>query len=595
MLSAVGTLYVQGVKIDWQAFDRDYPRRRLSLPTYPFQRERHWIENSHSAPESPGLQTGHPLLGRSVLSPRLTDVVHEVALGAWTPAYLNDHRVFGAPVFPATGYFEAVRAALAQLSEGEYRIEEMAIEDALVLPETGTRTVQLILSPIAGETDAYAFEFHSLDDSHQGRPHWRLHAAGTARAMRREATAQSEPQLPLLEDCEWKEGAQFYSRVRASGLEYGESFRGIARIRAQGGDGEAEVRLPEASEAEDRATYWLHPAIFDAGLQTVLACLPQESDGGDAIHLPVGFRRVYFHGSTRELRTARARVKREGNSFSAEVELLDGSGQLLVSIHGLTLRPIRRAAFGNLGLGQARSLDEWLYRQVWQAKALAAPALAATRTPIRLSTSELSARAASRWKGLSEQHSLSGYDTLAPQLDALSAGYVLAALKGLGWELTPGQRRRADTLADELKVVPAHRQMFHRALEMLQEDGVLLREGAFWIVPRVPPAGNPVRLSEQLMKQWPLNGAEISMTARCGAALAAVFSGKQDPIELLFPAGSLRDLEAIYHRAPFARVSDGDRSRDGWDYRLCAAASAARPDGVYLHRRFTPLPCPRRG
>jgi len=57
---------------------------------------------------------------------------------------------------------------------------------------------------------------HSLDDSHQGRPHWRLHAAGTARAMRREATAQSEPQLPLLEDCEWKEGAQFYSRVRAS-------------------------------------------------------------------------------------------------------------------------------------------------------------------------------------------------------------------------------------------------------------------------------------------------------------------------------------------------------------------------------------------
>jgi len=150
---------------------------------------------------------------------------------------------------------------------------------------------------------------------------------------------------------------------------------------------------------------------------------------------------------------------------------------------------------------------------VWQAKALAAPALAATRTPIRLSTSELSARAASRWKGLSEQHSLSGYDTLAPQLDALSAGYVLAALKGLGWELTPGQRRRADTVADELKVVPAHRQMFHRALEMLQEDGVLLREGAFWIVPRVPPAGNPVRLSEQLMEQWPLNGAEISMTA----------------------------------------------------------------------------------
>jgi malonyl CoA-acyl carrier protein transacylase len=50
LLSAVGTLYVQGVKIDWQAFDRDYPRRRLALPTYPFQRERYWIDQSSRKP-----------------------------------------------------------------------------------------------------------------------------------------------------------------------------------------------------------------------------------------------------------------------------------------------------------------------------------------------------------------------------------------------------------------------------------------------------------------------------------------------------------------------------------------------------------------
>ena len=67
LLSAVGALYVQGVKIDWQAFDRDYPRRRLALPTYPFQRERHWIDGPEAKrdamPESvsPGLQNGPPV------------------------------------------------------------------------------------------------------------------------------------------------------------------------------------------------------------------------------------------------------------------------------------------------------------------------------------------------------------------------------------------------------------------------------------------------------------------------------------------------------------------------------------------------------
>lgn len=45
MLTSLGELYRQGVPIDWAGFDRDYPqRRKVSLPTYPFQRERYWID-----------------------------------------------------------------------------------------------------------------------------------------------------------------------------------------------------------------------------------------------------------------------------------------------------------------------------------------------------------------------------------------------------------------------------------------------------------------------------------------------------------------------------------------------------------------------
>ena len=35
MLQSLGALYEHGVPIDWTGFDRDYPRRRLQLPTYP--------------------------------------------------------------------------------------------------------------------------------------------------------------------------------------------------------------------------------------------------------------------------------------------------------------------------------------------------------------------------------------------------------------------------------------------------------------------------------------------------------------------------------------------------------------------------------
>jgi 3-oxoacyl-[acyl-carrier-protein] synthase II len=37
-------LYVRGVPIDWLEFYNDYPCRKVTLPTYPFQRQRYWIE-----------------------------------------------------------------------------------------------------------------------------------------------------------------------------------------------------------------------------------------------------------------------------------------------------------------------------------------------------------------------------------------------------------------------------------------------------------------------------------------------------------------------------------------------------------------------
>jgi microcystin synthetase protein McyG len=43
MLSSLGRLEVQGIEVNWRGFDGDYPRRRVALPTYPFQRKRYWI------------------------------------------------------------------------------------------------------------------------------------------------------------------------------------------------------------------------------------------------------------------------------------------------------------------------------------------------------------------------------------------------------------------------------------------------------------------------------------------------------------------------------------------------------------------------
>lgn len=43
MLNTLGRLYVDGASPDFHAFDSYWPRQRLSLPTYPFQKRRYWI------------------------------------------------------------------------------------------------------------------------------------------------------------------------------------------------------------------------------------------------------------------------------------------------------------------------------------------------------------------------------------------------------------------------------------------------------------------------------------------------------------------------------------------------------------------------
>lgn len=63
ILSTCGQLVVNGVEIDWAGFDKDYARHKILLPTYPFQRERHWVESTLKKPQQQGLR---PMLDKMI-------------------------------------------------------------------------------------------------------------------------------------------------------------------------------------------------------------------------------------------------------------------------------------------------------------------------------------------------------------------------------------------------------------------------------------------------------------------------------------------------------------------------------------------------
>ena len=63
VLETLGRLYTQGAEVDWKVFDRGYGRRRVILPTYPFERQRHWVEGGERSQLRPliGIPDAVPL------------------------------------------------------------------------------------------------------------------------------------------------------------------------------------------------------------------------------------------------------------------------------------------------------------------------------------------------------------------------------------------------------------------------------------------------------------------------------------------------------------------------------------------------------
>lgn len=92
---------------------------------------------------------------------------------------------------------------------------------------------------------------------------------------------------------------------------------------------------------------------------------------------------------------------------------------------------------------------------------------------------------------------------------------------------------------------------------MLQQDGYLLREGQGWTVSRVPPDENPEEALTALLKEYPSCSAELILTGRCGRHFARAMRGESEPLQLLFPDGSISDVVKLYKDSPYFRFYNG--------------------------------------
>ncbi|MDE2779847.1 MAG: type I polyketide synthase [Chloroflexota bacterium] len=123
---AVAQAYEAGLQVSFEGLFAGESRRRISMPGYPFQRERYWVDETRQRRAS----VGHPLLGERHESAR-GEITFESELFPSDPSWLADHRVFGRLVAPGALYGAlAVSASIAEGS-GPTVVQEMQLHNPL--------------------------------------------------------------------------------------------------------------------------------------------------------------------------------------------------------------------------------------------------------------------------------------------------------------------------------------------------------------------------------------------------------------------------------------------------------------------------------
>jgi acyl transferase domain-containing protein/acyl carrier protein len=388
MLTGLGVLFARGAVVRWDVLKDAQGGKRIPLPTYPFQRERYWIEAPMRA-STPDLKSGHPLLGdRHELASSPGTHVWERDISLETHPWLGDHRVQGAAIVPATAYIEmAIAAGGDVLGAGSLGVREIENLKPIILHDGVVHRVQATMVVEADGSARFAVHGRRIltaGPANSPTP-WIQHM--TARLTRIDAPSAAaglEALEPLKRGANGAlAGAKFYALLAQKGNQWGPCFQGMQQVWR--GDGEAlgRVQIP-ASLAGEVGRYRFHPAVSDSCGHALVATVPLEAaegaTGGAFVGGGVGEIRFHRSPSGQTLWTharLRARGDDDSNVVIGDVWVYDETGALVSETLEARLWYLDDKSNGTStglpGAGPlvAGVLDHWYYEVRWQLQELA--------------------------------------------------------------------------------------------------------------------------------------------------------------------------------------------------------------------------------
>jgi len=365
-LSKLLDLWVKGLELDWSKLYGEVKPQRISLPTYPFARERYWIERATgaSSPSGPTAAVLHPLLHTNT-----SDLTEQRFRSTFTGEefFVADHQLAAnghasRKVLPGVAYLEMARAAIEHALPARPESTMLELRDTVwAQPIVVSENRQVSIALSASDDDQIDYEIYSQDTEQEI-----VHCQGHAVLSHQPAPARLDlEQLTGQMGQGQVEPASVYAACARAGLVYGPAFRGITAIHRGSGQLLAQLKLPR-TVADNSRDYVLHPSLMDGALQAAVGLIEGGLESNQP-RLPFALETLRIVSPCTPEMVAWVRYspgsQAGDNVVKLDIDLCDANGNVCVQMHGFSSRV------------QGQPIGSLLARPVWQASGLEASAV----------------------------------------------------------------------------------------------------------------------------------------------------------------------------------------------------------------------------
>ncbi|HEU4888666.1 MAG TPA: beta-ketoacyl synthase N-terminal-like domain-containing protein, partial [Thermoanaerobaculia bacterium] len=338
-------LWVKGLELDWTKLYGAARPRRMSLPVYPFARERYWVDTAAGDRVAAATAVIHPLLHSNT-----SDLREQRYRSTFTGEefFLADHQVktdgrASRKVLPGVAYLEMARAAIEQALPAPPDAPVLELRNIIwSQPIVVTQATQVTIALSATDNDEIDYEIYSTDGEQeivhgQGRAVWTSELAPATLDLAQLGLEMGRGTLAA---------DAVYASAARMGIHYGPSFQGVTAVHRGTGQVLAQLRLPDAVE-HTSAEYVLHPSLMDGALQAAIGLIDDTAVLSEEPRLPFALETLRVLSPCTSVMFAWVRHSPGSQAGDAvvklDVDLCDERGNVCVQMHGFSSRVVGRS------------------------------------------------------------------------------------------------------------------------------------------------------------------------------------------------------------------------------------------------------------